>query len=64
VTDPGWRIESISGNTSDTYTYTDTDHENDSFEIGSGGPVKRFVYVGDTELSPARCQWPLEMSLN
>jgi hypothetical protein len=48
-TDPGWRIESISGNTSDTHTYTDTDHENDSFEIGSGGPVKRFVYVGDTD---------------
>ena len=47
--DPGWRIELLEGSTTATHSYTDNDHTNDSYDIGSGGPVKRFVYVGDRD---------------
>jgi hypothetical protein len=47
--DPGWRIDALDGSTSATHSYTDNDQANDSYDMGSGGPVKRFVYVGDTD---------------
>ena len=47
--DPGWRIESLGGTHSTSHTYTDSDHEDDSYDLGSGGPVKRVVYVGDED---------------
>ena len=47
--EPGWEIESIVGPASmDPHTYTDDTETIDSFDRGSGGPVKRLDFVGDT----------------
>ena len=46
---PGKKVQFIIGATADQFPgYTDTNWEHDFFERGTGGPVKRYEFVGDT----------------
>lgn len=47
--DPGWRIDKVIGSVISSHSYTDSNHTEDRFPLGSGGPVKQLVYVGDTK---------------
>ncbi|MDH5178421.1 MAG: hypothetical protein OEZ39_04145 [Gammaproteobacteria bacterium] len=49
VPDPGWRIDSVVGSLSSSHAYTDTNHTEDRYQLGSGGPARELVYVGDTK---------------
>lgn len=47
--EPGWKIEQVEGKTSSFHRYVDaTVDREDSFDMGPGELVRRFVYVGDT----------------
>ena len=43
----GWRVESIVGGLLSQKSYTDSNHIEDRFGMGPGGPVKEFVFRGD-----------------
>ncbi|MDH4275825.1 MAG: hypothetical protein OEW08_12380 [Gammaproteobacteria bacterium] len=62
--DPGWRINSIVGTTSTSHNYTDSNHTNDVFNLGAGGPVSRLVYVGDTDGKEAGTRTQVEATFN
>src|SRR5580765_2958314 len=45
----GWKIEQVEGKTSSSHHYVDgTVDREDSFDMGPGELVRRFVYIGDT----------------
>jgi hypothetical protein len=48
VPNPGWKIDKIIGNTASTHNYRDSNTTVDRFQLGSGGPAKELLYVGDT----------------
>lgn len=62
--DPGWRVENIIGPTLTTHSYTDSNHTNDVFNLGTGGPVNRLVYVGDTSGKEAGTRTRVDVSFN
>lgn len=64
VPPPGWRIDSMVGQTVSTHSYRDSNHEKDSFDLGSGGPVKRLVYVGDTDGNDAGTRTRVDVAFN
>lgn len=64
VPDPGWRIERVVGNQVSTHSYTDGDHAMDSFDQGSGGPVRRLDFVGDTRGNEAGTRTQVEATFN
>jgi hypothetical protein len=64
VPDPGWRIERVVGNQASTHSYTDSDHAIDSFDLGSGGPVRRLEVTGDTRGSEAGTRTQVEVTFN
>lgn len=45
--DPGWKIDQIIGATHTKMFYTDTNDNLDIFDMGSGGPVRKFEIMGD-----------------
>ena len=46
---PGTKVQYIVGGTVDQFAgYVDVDWELDTFERGTGGPVKRYEFLGDT----------------
>lgn len=47
--DPGWIITGITNTTSDVIRYIDSNHNEDVFNRPTAGPVKRYVFVGDTK---------------
>jgi hypothetical protein len=61
---PGWRIERVVGGLASTFSYEDSDLTLDSFELGSGGPVQRFVFTGDTGGSEAGTRTQVDVSFN
>jgi hypothetical protein len=62
--DPGWSINSVVGDLSSDYQYTDSNHTDDSFDLGSGGPVKRLVFVGDTDSDEAGTRTKADIAFN
>lgn len=63
--DPGWRIDGVVGDHSNSHSYTDDDkHNDDSFGLSSGGPVKRLVYVGDTDGEEAGTRTKVGVTFN
>jgi hypothetical protein len=62
--EPGWRIEGVNGPLFSHYKYTDSDHEKDSFNVGSGGPVKNFAFIGDTKGDEAGSDTQVEVTFN
>jgi len=49
VAPPGYKMETVRGAHSDEIEYVDRTHYGDTFERGSGGPVKKFVVYGDRD---------------
>lgn len=47
--DAGERVERLITTHVDTLTYTDSDHNVDSFSRGNAGPVRTFEFYGDTD---------------
>ena len=63
--EPGWEIENIVGPASmDPHTYTDDTETTDSFDRGSGGPVKRLDFVGDTSGDDAGVKTQVTVTFN
>jgi hypothetical protein len=62
--DSGWRIDRVVGNLSAAHRYTDGNHEVDSFDLGSGGPVKRLEFVGDRKGDEAGTQTKVDITFN
>lgn len=62
--DPGWRIDRVVGSQIASHTYTDGNHAVDSFNQGSGGPVKRLEFVGDTDGDEAGTRTKVEVAFN
>ncbi len=61
---PGWRIDRVAGPVATSHTYRDSNHTEDSFDMGSGGPVRRFVFVGDTRGDEAGTRTKVEVTFN
>jgi len=62
--DPGWRIDRVVGSLSAAHSYTDGNHTIDSFNLGSGGPVKRLDYDGDTDGDEAGTRTKVNIRFN
>ena len=62
--DPGWRIDRVVGSLSASHSYTDGNHAVDSFNLGSGGPVRRLEFVGDTDGDEAGTRTKVEVTFN
>jgi len=45
----GYRIDRVLGPKEAFYQYRDTDHDPDYFNMGSGGPVNQFAFIGDID---------------
>lgn len=60
----GFRINRVLGSSITTHRYRDSDHAKDSFNMGSGGLVKRFLYVGDTKGSEAGLRTQVDVTFN
>ncbi len=62
--DPGWRIDRAAGDDASSHEFTDGDHADDSFDLGSGDLVKRMVFVGDTSGSEAGTRTKMDVTFN
>lgn len=62
--EPGWRIDRVVGPATTSYNYTDSNHEIDFFNLGSGGPAKRFAFVGDTDGDEAGTRTKIDVDFN
>jgi hypothetical protein len=62
--DPGWKIDGVHGEQFHTHSYIDSNHSTDSFDRGSGGLVKRFEYVGDTDGDEAGTRTQVKVIFN
>jgi hypothetical protein len=62
--DPGWRIEQVVGKTSSAHHYLDSNQTEDSFDLGNGELVRRFVYVGDTDGNEAGTRTGMKVTFN
>lgn len=60
----GWQIDGIIGPLSSTHQYRDGDHSLDTFNLGTGGPARRFVFVGDTDGNEAGTRTKVDASFN
>lgn len=60
----GWRIDRLLGSPSTSHRYRDSDHARDRFGMGSGGPVQRFYYVGDTRGNEAGDDTRVDVKFN
>ena len=47
-----------------THRYRDSDHNIDTFNMGSGGPVQRFDFVGDTGGDEAGTETKVDVTFN
>lgn len=45
--DPGFKVKSIINTATNTFSYTDTNHDDDIFNVGGDGPVLRYKFRGD-----------------
>lgn len=59
----GWVVERLPGTTVASHSYVDGNHDLDTFQLG-GGPVKRLVYVGDTDGNEAGTRTQVTVSFN
>jgi hypothetical protein len=57
-------IIGVLGEISTSHEYRDSNHSNDSFNMGSGGPVKRFIFVGDTRGDEAGTRTKVDITFN
>jgi hypothetical protein len=62
--EPGWRIEQVVGKTSSAHHYVDSNQTEDSFDLGTGELVRRFVYVGDTGGDEAGTRTGVKVTFN
>lgn len=60
----GWRIDRVVGPLISTYNYTDSNHDPDFFNLGSGGPARRFTFVGDTKGDEAGTRTKVDIDFN
>lgn len=60
---PGWRVNQIVGATSSSWSYTDSNHNNDIFS-GGNGPVARWEFVGDTDGDEAGTRTSVTVTYN
>ena len=60
----GFRIDRVLGPSVSSRRYRDSNHTNDSFNMGSGGPVSRFVFVGDTDGNEAGTRTKVDVTFN
>lgn len=60
----GWRITRVRGVNETSHTYRDNDHSNDLFNMGSGGPVRSFTFVGDTDGNDAGVDTKVDITFN
>jgi hypothetical protein len=59
----GWAIADVPGTRQVAHSYTDSNHDDDSFSLG-GGPVARLVYVGDTDGDEAGTRTKVTVTFN
>ena len=62
--DPGWVITGLTNTTYDAIHYVDNDHSEDVFNRGTAGPVKRYVFIGDTKGKDAGVDTQVTVTLN
>jgi hypothetical protein len=62
--EPGWRIDQVVGKTSSSHHYVDSNQTEDSFDLGTGELVRRFVYVGDTDGDEAGTRTGVRVTFN
>jgi hypothetical protein len=62
--EPGWRIDQVIGKTSSSHHYVDSNQTEDSFDLGTGELVRRFVYVGDTDGDEAGTRTGVRVTFN
>ena len=62
--EPGWRIDQVVGKTSTFHHYVDSNQTEDSFDLGNGELVRRFVYVGDTDGNEAGTRAGVRVTFN
>lgn len=62
--EPGWKIEQVIGKTSSSHHYIDSNSTEDSFDLGTGELVRRFVYVGDTDGDEAGTRTSVKVTFN
>lgn len=63
---PGSRIVRIvsPSKLEQSYSYTDSDHANDKFELGSGGVIQRLDYIGDNPGDEAGTKTQVTITFN
>lgn len=62
--DPGKRVQSIIGALTDDVSYTDTGHGVDRIQRGAGGPVREFIFVGDSSGDDAGVRTQVTVDFN
>ena len=62
--EPGWRIDRVVGPATSPCSYIDSNHDTDFFDLGSGGPAKRFAFVGDTDGDEAGTRTKMDVDFN
>lgn len=62
--EPGWQIHGLVSPSSTHHEYTDSNHAEDKFNLGSGGPVSRLTYVGDTDGDEAGTRTKVDVAFN
>lgn len=62
--EPGWKIDQVIGKTSASHHYIDSNTTEDSFDLGTGELVRRFVYVGDTDGDEAGTRTSVKVTFN
>jgi hypothetical protein len=63
-TEPGYRISRIYTDTETPHFYRDTNHNNDTFDMGQSDLVKTFTFVGDTSGNEAGDETRMTVLLN
>lgn len=61
---PGWEIERVNGILTNAHQYVDTNHDVERVGLGSGGPAREFVFVGDSEGDDAESQTKIDVYFN
>ncbi len=60
----GWRIDGVAGVMAASVSFKDGGHSDSTFNLGSGGPVSRMVFVGDTNGKEAGTRTKVDVTFN
>ena len=61
---PGWEIERVNDTLRNAHQYVDTDHDVEKVGLGSGGPAREFIFVGDSEGDDAGGKTKIDVYFN